>query len=177
MTTKSLTLTQDRLKTLLHYNPYSGNFTVLKTSNNSKNIGSIAGRLNRSGYTIIYVDGKRYLAHRLAWLYVTGDFPESMLDHVNCIKNDNRFINIREANHRLNAYNRTADKNSISKYKGVTWCKRDKRWVAQININGINKWLGRFDSEIKAFKKYCDVAKKQHGEFLNLESRCKKVKK
>ena len=91
-------LTQKRLKELLHYDPETGRFThLLNRSTNAK--GGIAGSINKSdGYNRLYIDGKIYKGSRLAWLYVHGYFPENIVDHINKVRDDDRFINLRQSN-------------------------------------------------------------------------------
>jgi hypothetical protein len=90
-------------------------------------------------------------------------------DHINHNGLDNRIANLRAATHRQNAYNRIHfTKNPSSKYKGVSFKKRVKKWEAQIRYDGKSKFIGTFDSEIEAAKAYDKEAKKRHGEFAVL---------
>jgi len=98
-------ITQDKLKEILDYNQHTGLFTwkkIKKYSNRS--VGDIAGSLSL-GYVVIGIDKKIYKAHRLAWLYVYGEFPKEQLDHINGNKEDNRICNLREANQSQNNFN------------------------------------------------------------------------
>ena len=90
-----MVLTQSRLKELLYYDPYSGIFTW-KISSGNMPAGSAAGCLSPEGYIRITIAGKKYKAHRLAWFYVYGYFPENQVVHLNGARDDNRISNLRE---------------------------------------------------------------------------------
>ena len=85
-------ITEARLKERLHYDPDTGIFTWLKMSRQPKRLGSVAGG-RCDGYIQIYLDGLIYRAHRLAWLYMTGEWPVGYLDHKNGVRDDNRWCN------------------------------------------------------------------------------------
>ena len=85
----------DRLKQLLHYNRRTGLFRWKVGRSTSSPSGSIAGCTESKGYTQIGVDGIRYMAHRLAWLWCHGDIPDGMvIDHKNGDRGDNRIVNL-----------------------------------------------------------------------------------
>src|ERR1035437_5724966 len=100
-----MTLTQEKLKELLHYDPETGLFTWKNTRHNAVKIGAIAGYWRKDGYVGIYVLGHHYLAHRIAWLYMTCEWPEFEIDHENRKYSDNRWKNLREATHLQNMHN------------------------------------------------------------------------
>ena len=89
-------LTQSRLKEVLAYDPYSGKFTWKVSLNTKIRAGSAAGCLSPEGYIRITIGGKKYKAHRLAWFYVYGYFPENQVVHLNGARSDNRISNLRE---------------------------------------------------------------------------------
>ena len=91
------------LKGCLHYDPLTGVFTWKYTINRNAKKGQIAGRKN-SGYIEISIDGVKYLAHRLAWYYMTGEWPD-VIDHDNRIKDDNRWVNLKNGSHASNSRN------------------------------------------------------------------------
>jgi len=139
-------LTQERLKELLHYDPNTGLFTRLITTSQNARKGYIAGSLGKRGYVIIWIDGCRYAAHILAWLYIHGVFPKEQIDHKNRIKYDNSLLNLRLATHAQNVANRLLLKSNSSGYHGVTWDSINKKWRAQLRFNHCSINIGRFDN-------------------------------
>ncbi|MCZ4270939.1 HNH endonuclease [Maritalea porphyrae] len=160
-------LTQTRLKELLHYCTDTGIFNRRVSLRGHANEGDVAGHKDRRGYIRITIDDRRYLAHRLAWLYAYGEMPSAYLDHINGIQDDNRIENLREATVFENARNTRLRKNNTSGFKGV-YLARDKRmWCAGIKICGKKVHLGTFNTPEDAHKAYCDAARKHFGEFTN----------
>ena len=150
-----------RLHEMIHYDAETGNFRWKKSRGRSAS-NSPAGTLSGSGYIQIRLDGKIYQAHRLAWLYVYGEFPSKDIDHVNRIKTDNRICNLREVTKSQNAQNILISKSNTSGIKGVNWCKRDKKWRAFIKLNGKFKSLGYFFDVKDAQSAYVMAAKTIH---------------
>ncbi len=128
-------MTQSKLKSILHYNPVTGIFT---RKDNTK-CGSFS-----HGYIRIVINKKRYYAHRLAWLYVYGEFPTKHIDHINHKGTDNRIKNIREVGCIDNHKNLPKYKNNKSGISGIFYNKKHKRWCPQIAVNGNKKHLGSF---------------------------------
>lgn len=162
-------ITQARLKELLHYDPDTGLFTWLASAGRGQpanRIGTAAGRLNPEGYVRIGIDGTRYLAHRLVWLYVTGTMPSKMLDHINGVKHDNRWVNLREANHSENGQNVHAPRGD-NPLLGAYWRPRRNKWEAQLRVNGVHKHLGYYDTPEKAHEA-CVAAKRTHHSFSTI---------
>lgn len=158
-------LTIERLKQKLIYNAETGEFTWRKGRGPVK-AGSIAGRPHNKGYLRISVDYKDYLAHRLAWLYVHGEWPQDEIDHINGIKTDNRLCNLRQANREGNCRNVPVHKRNKLGIKGVsmrTDCK--KPFSARIMVSGKVILLGRFDTPEDAKAAYDLAAIKYFGEF------------
>ncbi len=156
-------LTQKRLKEILSYDSKTGLFTWIKSTNTRIQISSVAGGKTPKGYIQIRADKKLYLAHRLVWLYVHGKFPESFLDHINEIKNDNRICNLRLATTQENKQNQSKpQKNNTSGFLGVNWHKRDKKWVAGIKIKGKRKHLGSFTTIEEAHEAYFKAKRELH---------------
>lgn len=145
-------LTQKEVKKYLDYNPDTGIFKwKLQKSNNIKK-GDKAGTLYNTGYTMIGINKKNYLAHRLAWLYVYGKFPKNGTDHINRNKSDNRIENLRDVNQLENMKNKSKYKNNKSGIIGVNWHKRDKKWMVQIQINNKKIHFGCFELKVDAIK-------------------------
>lgn len=163
---KEKILTQDRLKTLLPYDPDTGNFTRVKSKNQNK-VGSVAGSKEKFGYVSIKMDGKSYRANRLSFLYMTGCFPVGIVDHINGNPSDDRWCNLRDVDYSQNCMNSRTPKTNKSGVKGVCWDKRDKRWKAQIFVKGIKKHIGNFKDLISAELAVKKYRNEHHGEFAN----------
>lgn len=161
-------VTQEYLKTILYYNPKTGEFTRLVSTSNYVAVGDIAGSATLGGYVEMSVKNKSYLAHRLVFLYMTGSWPKNDVDHMNQIKNDNRWCNLRECTVSQNLANSKIPKNNTSGFKGVTWYKRDKKWKAQIMFRGKHINIGRYKEKNAAAMAYNDKALELFGEFAFL---------
>ena len=120
-------LTQERLKELLDYNPDTGVFTRRVSVQGCK-AGDIAGCLNGKGYRRISVDSKVYVASRLAFLYMGGYLPEYDVDHINRIRDDNKWSNLRHVSRQCNMRNGSRRSTNTSGITGVCWCKQYKKW-------------------------------------------------
>lgn len=130
-------LTQALLKEFIKYTPETGVFTwVKKTSPLSRiHIGNIAGTINKqTGYIYFNLFGKNYYCHRLAFLYITGEFPLHEVDHINGIKNDNVFSNLRMATKSQNMQNVKIKNNNTSGVTGVKYDKSRDAWIARIEV-------------------------------------------
>lgn len=151
-------LSQERLKSLLHYCPDTGVFTHIK-ARQSVVVGSIAGTVTEYGYVRIHIDGKIYLAHRLAWLYVNGDFPPEQIDHINRVRTDNRICNLRMATIAENAQNQSMRSTNTSGHIGVSWYKPYQKWESYIKVNNKQIKLGYFTdlSEAIAARKTAEI--------------------
>ena len=137
-------LTQARLKELLIYLPKQGLF-VRRVSRGNVSAGSLAGGLNPEGYVYMTVDGSKYRAHRLAFLFMKGAMPIEV-DHKNHVRNDNRWVNLRAACKVTNMRNQTLRADNTSGTVGVCWEKRTSKWKVQVRANGRKIHLGRFDN-------------------------------
>lgn len=160
-------LTAERLREVLFYNEQTGLFTWHITLSNRAQAGEIAGRSRSNGYVRISVDRHLYAAHRLAWLYVTGEWPKHQIDHINGVRHDNRWLNLREATSAQNKFNMGIRKNNTSGFKGVSWHAPRERWVAYIRIDGRTRNLGYYDSPYEAHEAYRRAADSLFGEFAN----------
>ncbi len=162
-------ITKEYIKSILNYNHLTGKFTWLVCKGQAVRIGMSAGRVNNDGYLGIGIDGEKYQAHRLAWLYMNGTLPKEQIDHINHDRLDNRIKNLREASASENQKNRIKNKNNKSGFCGVSKSSKGNAWVAQIGFNGKVIYLGSFDkiedailSRKSANKKYS--FHKNHGE-------------
>ena len=138
-------ITQQRLKELVSYCPTTGAFT----GKTGKRAGKVAGSINKvKGYVYLRADGHRYMAHRLAWLYMYGEFPDGDIDHINRVKHDNSITNLRVVTKSENQRNRPMNKNNTSGATGVY--KNSNKWVAQITLKGVLVVLGSYTTKVEA---------------------------
>lgn len=131
-------ITKERLQEIMEYNSGTGKFRYSKAAlygrAGSRRQGQpewFIGSINSSGYARIMIDGKLYLAHRLAWLYVHGYMPTE-IDHINRVRIDNRMLNLRQATSSINKINSTLRSNNTSGYRGIYWNERYNCWTAEI---------------------------------------------
>ena len=139
-------LTRSLLKEALNYDPDTGIFTWKLRLNKNTQIGDIAGSSTADGYLGMRVFGTGYLAHRLAFLYMTGKFPHKNLeiDHKDKIKHHNWWSNLRAKSHQCNIRNTGNLKNNTSGVKGVVFVFGADKWRASIKINKVQKYLGYY---------------------------------
>lgn len=137
-------VTADQVREFINYDPETGIFTWKKKPNRKIRIGDIAGFVNGLGYSRIHVLGKTYQGHRLAWLIMTGDFPKYGIDHINGIRDDNRWINLRDVPQVDNGRNQKRKSTNTSGITGVSWWEKRKKWQAYIKVDGIRIHLGLF---------------------------------
>lgn len=154
-------ITQIELKQMLYYDSDTGIFNWKLRPANRIKIGDKAGRKFHDSYIGIKVNKKEYMAHRLAWLYVTGSWPDNEIDHINGIRYDNRFCNLRDVTHSQNMQNqrkvREGTKNNLM---GVT--NNGNKFQAQIKVDGNYKYLGLFDSAELANQAYLNAKRELH---------------
>jgi len=147
-------LDSTRLKEIFDYDPNTGIF-IRKIKGRKAKVGSF----DPEGYVYIQINHIKYAAHRLAWLYMYGEFPTDQIDHINGIKNDNRIANLRVCTH---AENQQTKRN----VKGYSWHKTKKRFIAYIQINKKRIELGRYLNEQDARKSHLDAKNKYHPFFI-----------
>lgn len=158
---KKSDLTQDIVKELLGYNPLTG-VLVWKFRErhwfpterswkwwNTTYAGKIASNIYKSstdGYERrhIYVLGNNYTAHRIVWLWMTGVFPSSYIDHIDRDATNNKWSNLRETNPSHNNLNQSMPKDNTSGVCGVYWHKQAQKWCARVTLNGKTHSLGLF---------------------------------
>lgn len=151
MAKKKSKLTQERLKEVLDYDPDTGIFTRRLTRGGYKK-NTVAGSKGVYGdfYSYIKIDETRYAAHRLAWLYVYGYFPENQIDHIDRVRINNRIKNLREASPVCNSRNCGIAKNNISGITGVSFNKVYKKYNAYITVNYKHMSVGHFQTKKEA---------------------------
>lgn len=147
---------------MLRYDATTGDFFWRITPSRNTRIGQRAGRVHyKYGYIQISIRGKRYQAHRLAWLYCHGKWPVGQIDHINRIRDDNRIANLRPATRSQNQANRSLQANNTSGFKGVVFHKQIGKWVARIG----KQHIGTFDSAYDAATAYAATATRLYGEY------------
>ena len=135
MSIMSKTSNFDFLFEYLRYNETKGEFTWIKRPNKNIHLHTRAGTKNSAGYRTITLFGKRYPEHRLAWFYVHGEMPKHEIDHINQIRDDNRISNLRQVTRSENQRNKTRKDSRVDEI-GIWWCRRRKRYIAEISLNG-----------------------------------------
>jgi hypothetical protein len=158
----------ERVNSLFEYQPETGALIQRANRGGTARKGSHAGHINPDGYRRIRVDGKQYMAHRLAWLMFYGVWPASEIDHINGKKDDNRISNLRVVSRAENEWNKPRKTCTASGYRGVTWDQQYQKWRAQIEVNGRKFYVGRFVTPEEAFAAYIAKASALRGEFLGL---------
>lgn len=153
--------TQERVASVMSYDPATGEFfwTVNRRGRFAR-AGVRAGTRMRNGYIALLFDGRRCGAHQIAWLYMTGEWPPTEIDHINGNRADNRFSNLRLATVAQNRCNSRARKI----LKGITK-NSSNTWSAQITVNKKRIYLGSFSDPQLAHEAYWEAAQKYHGEF------------
>lgn len=155
-------VTQVRLKELLDYSSDTGIFRW-RIARGRVKPGDIAGSLHKkTGYWQLMLNHKHYLAHRLAWFWLYGQWPNGDLDHKNSARTDNWISNLREGTPSQHSAHAKGRRDGL---KGVSWHKRNKKWQARIRKNGKQIFLGMFDTEAAGHESYWAAAQRLYGEF------------
>jgi len=164
---KNDTITAEYLRSILDYEPETGLFRWKTVRNGRAKVGQIAGSVNPGhGYVIIEIDGKPRRAHRLAVLWMTGEWPERDVDHENLTRHDNRWSNLRPATEQENGANRRALKNNACGVKGVY--RVGRRWRASIRVDYKLINLGTFSKKEEAGEAYAAAAMLYFREFARV---------
>ena len=162
-------LSQHRLKQVLDYDPDTGIFVWKELKYNLvKFLGTRAGSVYANGYRYISVDGRDYRTGRLAWLYMTGEWPAAMVDHEDLDRSNDRWLNLRLATNSQNQANRGNMVTNTSGTKGIRFESSRGKWRAQITIMGKSKNLGRYGTREEAMTAYERAAKAAWGEFARV---------
>lgn len=139
-----MTLTIDRLRALLSYSAETGHFHWIYGPRKGSRAGSVD---KTAGYEQICIDQTLYRSHRLAWLYVNGEFPAGQIDHINGRRSDNRIENLRDASHQINNQNRRkANKCNATGLLGAHWVERCKKFSSSITKDRRTIHIGYFDT-------------------------------
>lgn len=149
---------------VLSYDPETGLFRW-KVSRGRCAAGDLAGNLHPVGYVVIRVFGRNTKAHRIAWLLMTGSWPNGEIDHRDKNKSNNRWANLRLATHGQNVSYKGANKNNRLGFKGVH--REGNRFAAMIWDEGRSRWIGSFDTPEEASAAYWTEAQRIRGEFAH----------
>lgn len=153
--------TAERIRELLRYDPEGGGFVWLKPRSAGVRAGDSAGCGVQQGYVQIAVDGVRYRAHRLAWLWMTGHWPSGVIDHINADTGDNRWANLRDVSKSVNQQNqRRAYASSTTGFMGVS--PEGRKFKARIRVGGERLYLGLFPTAQLAYEAYLAVKRQFH---------------
>lgn len=158
-------ITHEVLLSEVHYDPLTGIFRWRRSRSGRKMKYDVAGSISDKQYWVIMIDGKLYKAHRLAWFYVTGEWPEHDIDHRDGNETNNKFDNLRECSHSQNMGNRKVGVNNTSGFKGVSFHKKNQKWRAYITLDKRRRCLGYFDDPASAGDAYFKAAVELFGEF------------
>jgi hypothetical protein len=164
---KESLLSVERLREMFNYDPETGVFTRRIRTHNRNQIGDIPGCLRPGGYRYISIAQRHYAEHRLAWLYVTGRWPDYFIDHIDGNPLNNRFANLREASHAQNGHNRAVRRDCACGVKGVTQYKGSGKWIGRVQLNGKKVNTKCFDTMEEAQVAAEELRAKLHGEFAN----------
>jgi hypothetical protein len=162
-------ITQIQLKELFHYCPEFGLFTRLVRAAKCTQVGDIAGGKNSGGYLDIMIYGRTYKSHRLAFLYMTGEFPPHDVDHINGVRDDNRWENLRAVTKSENSRNMKLRSTNTSGHVGVHWHNQKGKWEANYGINNKRYHLGCFadiNDAIAARETVSHLFHENHGRIL-----------
>jgi hypothetical protein len=160
-------LTQQELKSVLHYDSDTGLFTAVQTKY-GRVAGQVVGYSDKYGYLHAYVKGTVYKLHRLAFLYMLGEMPKLMVDHINGNPSDNRWCNLREVSCHENLLNAKLSKRNKTGHKGVEYKPKlkKKKWRAQVMTNGV-VWKRFFHTMQEAVDAIRAHRAEMHGEYCN----------
>ena len=153
----------------LTFDAQAGEFRWARNVSRKARRGSLAGSVKPSGYCAIRIMGRAFYAHRLAWLFVHGEWPSGHIDHVNGIRSDNRISNLRAASAAENRQNirGPASNNLTSGVLGVNWHKASGKWRAAIGLNNRHVHIGCFESIEQAEAAYLSAKQSLHPFSVN----------
>lgn len=159
-------LTLSEARRLFDYDPETGIFRRAVTVGYQARKGDVIKPTYRE-YAFVKINQKIHRVHRIIWFMTYEEVP-TCIDHINRDKGDNRLCNLRIATCSQNSANTNPRSNTTSRFKGVSWDKTNGKWFASITVNGRQKNLGRYDSEIDAARVYNNAAVRAFGSFARL---------
>jgi hypothetical protein len=154
-------LTQEHLKVVMTYNPDTGHIY------NNLRPNKALKAINSCGYITVRVFSKSYVAHRLAFLYMTGEFPAGEVDHINGLRSDNRWCNLRLASKSDNLCNAKAHSSNKLGIKGIHFNKLERKYKTQVRKQGYKTITGTFETLEEAIAFVQESRIKLHKEFTN----------
>lgn len=155
--------TPERLRELLHYDPENGQFTWRVNRSPRVRAGDKPRSPTKTGYLRAGVDGQLHYLHRLAWLYVHGEWPVGVIDHINGDVQDNRIENLRDVSHVVNMQNlKQARADNKTKLLGVYLRKDTGRYSANLKAPQGKRSLGCFDTAEEAHTAYINAKRNMH---------------
>lgn len=162
-------ITAERVREVLIYDRATGLFKW-RTTRSSKAIkGRVAGNKRPDGYVTIIIDRERNYAHRLAWLYVHGEWPAHEIDHIDLNPSNNSWNNLRHAMPWQNQANQARTRKNTSGFKGVRRANsRQNAWQSGIMKQGRYYHLGVFPSPELAHAAYARAARELNGSFARI---------
>ncbi|PZO66178.1 MAG: hypothetical protein DI635_00715 [Pseudoxanthomonas suwonensis] len=161
---KGSSLTASCLKNIIHYDPIIGEFTWLVRASRMVPKGMRAGKTDRHGYRRIKIGGTTYKAHRLAWLYQYGEWPNGPIDHIDGNPSNNAIVNLRIGSNGINQQNvRRKQKNNTSGFMGVHKRSDSNRYRACVSLGGKNLFFGSFETPEEAHAVYLEKKRKLHA--------------
>lgn len=168
---------RDYLRECFHYNPDTGIFTPIERprshfsselsyqmSLRTRRKGVELSARDMYGYLTVWLDGSVYKAHRLAFLYMTGEMPK-YVDHINQVKDDNRWCNLRPATKSQNCSNVGLRSHNTSGTLCVSWSKRSRKWLVSLTKDKKKIYIGMFDDFELAELVAGEAREHYHGEF------------
>lgn len=158
---KESEISLDRIRELISYDPESGDFTWLVTTG-KKVKGDKAGGVSEHGYCRVKLAGTKYMAHRLAWAFIYGVFPENEIDHINGIRSDNRKVNLREANRSTNIQNLNSSRKD-NKLGVLGVHQIGVKFISQLQVMGVKVHYARHNTLEEAELAYKEAKDKYHS--------------
>lgn len=157
------TVTAEIARSLLKYDSETGSMVWLRSKGAAAGGASAGHRDARYGYTYVCIFGRRYAAHRLAWLMTYGKWPDGEIDHKNGDRTDDRIANLRDVPHAVNTQNvRAAHRRSVTGLLGVRPYHRSGRFEACISVKRQHRSLGVFDTPEAAHAVYLAAKRRLH---------------
>lgn len=156
-------LSREELMALLDYDPHTGAFTT-RVRRGPIKAGVVAGTMDDEGRIVITINYVRHFAHRLAWLYMNGSWPDGEIDHRDTDRSNNRWVNLRDVSSTVNKQNkrRAQSGKKYSRLLGAQWCKQAGKWKSSIRANGKIVHLGFFGSDAEAAEAYVIAKRRMH---------------